>query len=138
VWCLGCSALASVAWAGVGRANAPSGAPGDPPRGPPPEAFQACDGLEQGASCGVTLPDGKEMTGTCRLGPQGEPLACAPDGPPPGRHPPPESFQACSSLEEGESCAFTAPDGVELAGTCAVVPDGSGMACRPNHPSPQR
>ena len=55
-----------------------------PHRGPPPEAFEACSGLAEGAACSVTH-DGRTLTGSCRSGPQGSPLACAPSGPPPER-----------------------------------------------------
>jgi len=132
-WWIGCSVLASLAWTGVGRADAPDGRSDGPPRGPPPEAIQACNGLQAGASCSVTFGDGAQMSGTCRAGPQGEAAACAPNGHPGRFHPPPEAIQACSSLQDGVACSFTAPDGAELSGTCRTAPDGSGMACAPNH-----
>ena len=53
--------------------------------GPPPEALQACSGAQAGASCSFTLPDGLQVAGTCRAGPDGAALACAPSQPPPQR-----------------------------------------------------
>lgn len=58
----------------------------EPPRHEPPQAFDACKSLTEGAACSVTF-NGHSMTGTCRKGPHGESqLACVPErplGPPP-------------------------------------------------------
>jgi len=61
--------------------------PGDrppPPPFPPREAVDACTGLAAGAACSFAI-DGRTLTGTCRVGPDGSgPTACAPaDMPPP-------------------------------------------------------
>jgi hypothetical protein len=54
---------------------------------PPPEAFDACDGLAAGDACAFDL-DGHHVEGTCKSGPEGDgPLACAPDQPPPPPQP---------------------------------------------------
>lgn len=59
-----------------------------PHRGPPPEALAACKDASEGATCSFTHRD-HSITGTCSHGPDGKgPLACKPDGPPPG--PPPD------------------------------------------------
>lgn len=60
------------------------------PHGPPPEAITACENHEAGDACSVTTPDDKTIAGVCRGRPDGGegPLACVPNGPPPG--PPPE------------------------------------------------
>ena len=48
-------------------------------------ASMACDGAEEGAACAFDLDD-HEVTGTCRLPPQPETLACVPaDHRPPPR-----------------------------------------------------
>jgi hypothetical protein len=65
----------------------PAGPPPGPPpgrhHGPPPGAFEACSGANDGDACSVKLPD-HEMKGICApFGDQG--LACRPSGPPPGR-----------------------------------------------------
>jgi hypothetical protein len=48
--------------------NTPPGNGSGRPPGPPPEAFQACSGKASGASCSMTMPDGKTLTGTCEAG----------------------------------------------------------------------
>ena len=51
-------------------------------RGPPPQAFEACADLAEGAACGF---DGRrgEVTGTCFVPPRGEDtLVCAPEDAP--------------------------------------------------------
>lgn len=63
----------------------------EPPHGPPPipaEAFQACDGRTEGASCEVQFR-GETLSGTCVPAPAnaGKRLMCRPKTlpPPPGR-----------------------------------------------------
>lgn len=51
---------------------------GPPPGGPPPEAFTACDGKNDGAACSHPTPHGT-MTGTCQQ--RGQRLQCVPGGP---------------------------------------------------------
>jgi len=49
-------------------------------RGPPKEAFEACAGLSESASCSVVTPRG-EKAGTCVVAPNNtDELLCAPDG----------------------------------------------------------
>jgi hypothetical protein len=95
-------------------------------RGPPPEALQACSGQAAGAACAFTH-QGKDLTGACRAGPRGEPLACAPAG---GRGPPPEALAACASASAGASCSVNLK-GESLSGTCEPGPQGEALACRP-------
>jgi len=45
--------------------------------GPPPEAIQACSGHQDGDSCTFTHA-GREITGSCRTGPDGKNAACFP------------------------------------------------------------
>lgn len=100
---------------------------------PPPEALQACSGLQDGAPCSFTHHD-HQVSGTCRTGPQGEAPACFPTKPFYGHHsPPPEALQACSGLQDGTACSFT-HNGHEISGTCRTAPDGKGPACLPTHP----
>ena len=102
-----------------------------PPRGPPPEALQACNGLSEGAACAFTHRD-RNLTGTCRTGPEGGALACAPAGLGPGGHhgPPPESLAACQGQTEGGTCSFTV-EGHAMTGTCRTGPPGAPLACAP-------
>ncbi len=103
----------------------------DPPqhRGPPQEALTACSGLNEGSACGFTF-NGKNLTGQCRKGPNGEAAACFPEG---GRHhgPPPEAIEACSGKSEGTACAVSF-DGKSVNGTCSKGPHGGEtVACKP-------
>lgn len=56
----------------------PSSDDGKQRRGPPPEAFTACESKSQGDSCTVSTPKG-ELSGTCEM-PKGDKLVCAPEG----------------------------------------------------------
>lgn len=47
-------------------------------RGPPPEAIEACEALEEGASCTVVTRRRGELTGTCDV--RRELLVCVPEG----------------------------------------------------------
>lgn len=51
-----------------------------PPR-PPPEALAACANLQDGQACSFVTPNGSTISGHCKPGPNGEPLACAPPRP---------------------------------------------------------
>ena len=58
-------------------------------RGPPPEAIEACASQVEGDACGFSDRRGEDLSGTCMVPPRGETsLACAPEGGPPGHHPP--------------------------------------------------
>jgi hypothetical protein len=103
---------------------------------PPAEALAACNGLSEGTACGFTR-DGKNLTGTCRNGPNGEQAACMPafrGGPGgPGPHgPPPEALAACTNQTAGAACSFSHHDR-SLTGTCKAPPEGSNgaLACAP-------
>lgn len=66
------------------QSGPPGGGEGGERRGPPPEALEVCETLEEGAACSF---EGRKGTaeGTCEAPPQGEgELACRPaDAPPP-------------------------------------------------------
>jgi hypothetical protein len=106
--------------------------------GPPPEAFQACNELEEGAACSFTHHE-HQISGMCRAGTEGKPALCVPNHPPHGAFgyfgPLPEALQACSGLEQGAPCNFTR-DGNQVTGTCRSRP-GKPAACRPSHSAPQ-
>ena len=102
-------------------------------RGPPPEALQACSSLSEGAACNFAH-HGHDVSGTCRAGPKGEALACAPAH----RGPPQEALAACSGQAQGAACSF-AIEGKTINGTCFSPPDGAAPACRPEGgPPPPR
>ncbi|HEY3449707.1 MAG TPA: hypothetical protein VGK67_25355 [Myxococcales bacterium] len=66
-----------------GPADKPAAcAPNDLPppgehRGPPPAALDACKSLRDGDSCSFSI-DGRDVKGSCRSGPEGQPAACMP------------------------------------------------------------
>jgi hypothetical protein len=104
-----------------------------PPPAPPPEALQACQGVQDGAACTFTSGD-SDVTGTCRTGPDGQASACFPARP---HGPPPEAFQACQSLAEGTACTVTL-HGQSMSGTCRSGPrGGERLACAPVRPPGQ-
>ena len=45
--------------------------------GPPPAALDACKSLRDGDTCSFSI-DGREVKGSCRTGPEGQPAACLP------------------------------------------------------------
>ncbi|MFT3713393.1 MAG: hypothetical protein QM817_37530 [Archangium sp.] len=106
---------------------------------PPAEALAACNGLADGTACGFTI-NGKNLTGTCRSGPNGEQAACFPAGGPggpggPGGHhrgPPPEATAACANQTAGATCSFSHHDRT-VSGTCKAPPDNASgaLACAP-------
>jgi hypothetical protein len=134
-WWAGGWILAGLVYGYSQNANAAADGPNEPRtfRGPPAEALQACSGLQSGAACSFTIHE-HQVTGTCRSGPQGEALACAPNRPPHLHFgPPPEAVQACSGLDVGATCNFTV-NGKELNGTCRQGPEGKPAACFPSPP----
>ena len=101
-------------------------------RGPPQEALAACTGLSEGAACAFTH-DTHNISGTCRTGPNGGAVACAPAGGPGGmghRGPPPEALAACSGKAESDACSVTLR-GQAMTGTCRKGPGGEAVACMP-------
>jgi hypothetical protein len=50
-------------------------------RAPPAEVYEACGAKAEGASCSVRMHD-REISGTCGKEPNGERLACRPEGGP--------------------------------------------------------
>ncbi|MFK8030602.1 MAG: hypothetical protein AB8G18_10205 [Gammaproteobacteria bacterium] len=55
-------------------------------RGPPPEAIEACSGMEEGSICSFSGRRGDEVQGSCIVIPNdSETVACAPEGGPRSR-----------------------------------------------------
>ena len=52
-------------------------------KGPPPEAYTACEGKSEGDTAEFVSPRGDTVTGTCEQ--EGDRLVLRPDNPPPGR-----------------------------------------------------
>jgi hypothetical protein len=116
---------ATVICSSTGLAHEPGG------HGPPQVAVDACASLKAGDSCSFTI-DGRAIDGTCRAGPDGRAVACAPNGfpmgPPHRRGPPQAAMQACAQLKAGDTCSFSV-DGQTLDGVCRAGPDGGAIAC---------
>lgn len=113
------------------------------------EFVSACSGKTSGSDCVYSLPDGSEVYGTCFS--PASPSACGPgytasdkcimcgesdptqgnDG---SNSPAKEnaSVAACDDKDEGDSCAFTSPDGNKMAGFCE---DQGAGACGPDFDS---
>lgn len=49
-------------------------------RTPPQQALTACENQSQGSSCSFTMPNGREINGSCITPPNSTELACAPQG----------------------------------------------------------
>ncbi len=54
-------------------------------RGPPPEAIDACEGMKANDPCNFTGRHDDTIEGTCLAPPDGDQLACVPEGGPPER-----------------------------------------------------
>ena len=61
----------------------PSGPEREGPPRPPPEAIQACEGMDSGEACAFTGRQGETLSGTCFTPASDKPLACRPDNAPP-------------------------------------------------------
>lgn len=48
--------------------------------GPPPEAFEVCKNLTEGAACRFKGRRGEDVKGKCETSPRDELLICAPEG----------------------------------------------------------
>ena len=83
---MGIAVAGSLVLAFTYTVQAQRGGGSGPRRGPPQEAFAACDGKSEGDSCSVETPRGT-LEGTCGRPPRGEDerLVCMPprgEGPP--------------------------------------------------------
>lgn len=100
------------------------------------EAQAACTGAELGTACAFTAPNGETRQGVCGEDGSGQmSCQCQGDRQGRGRHrwgPPPEALAACAEAAEGEHCAFTARNGMDLEGRCGASPHGE-MVCRPDN-----
>lgn len=90
--------------------------PGGDRRGPPPEMLKACIGKSSGDSCSTIDPHDQSVAGTC-FAPQARPLACRPQGGPPGS----EGGKQDAGPQTGAH-----PQGTEIAATRA---DTSAILC---------
>lgn len=104
-------------------AGSPPPAPADGKQerhhGPPPEAYQACEGKAAGNEAKLTGPGGEEVKGVCEDDGAGK-LVLRPTHPGKNaRHgPPPEAYQACEGKAEGSEARMTTPRGEVVGGVC--------------------
>ncbi|MCP3941945.1 MAG: hypothetical protein GY710_10745 [Desulfobacteraceae bacterium] len=120
--------------------------PMDGHKGPPPEAYTACENKSTGDTAQFTGPDGKSVTGTCEQ--EGDRLVLRPDNPPGGKNsenrqsmgghkgPPPEAYTACENKTAGDTAKFTGPDGRSVTGTCEQ--EGDRLVLRSDNPPDDR
>jgi hypothetical protein len=99
-------------------------------RGPPPEAYTACESKAVGDDCTVSLHD-VTVDGKCDVFGSDTRLSCRPNHPPPI---PQAAFDACRDKKEADACTVTF-DGHTIEGTCEQGP-GDGLSCRPSGPPP--
>ncbi|MCP4747269.1 MAG: hypothetical protein GY874_14185 [Desulfobacteraceae bacterium] len=102
-------------------------------QGPPPEAYEACEGKSAGETAQFTDARGETLTGTCEQ--EGDQLVLRPEGQEPGereqgQHKPPlEAYEACEGKSAGETAQFTNSNGETISGTCEQ--DGDQLVLRP-------
>ncbi len=109
---------------------------GEPPCGPPPEAYKACEGKSVGSRSEFASPRGDNVAGVCLNDGSGK-IVLRPDRPPgdeTGGHrgPPPEAYQVCVGKTAGSAAQFTGPRGGAIRGTC--VAEGERLVLRPHNP----
>lgn len=111
--------------------------------GPPPAAFDACNGKATGEACTVKFDD-KQLDGKCAAPPpdaEDKRSFCAPEGGPGGHGPggrphgppPAEALAACDGKTEGATCDVVF-DGGTRSGNCITPPPASGekrLVCAP-------
>ena len=102
-------------------------------QGPPPEAYEACEGKSAGDEAELITPRGETITGTCEE--EGDLLVLRPDNPrgrSGGRHhsPPPEAYEACEGKSAGDEAEFVNRRGETITGTCEE--EGDQLVLRPD------
>lgn len=107
--------------------------------GPPPEAYEACEGKTAGDTAEVVTPNGDTITGTCEE--EGDTLVLKPDniqGGPGGKHhaPPAEAIEACDGKNAGDTAEFVNDRGDTITGTCEQ--HGDQLVLRPDNQPPGR
>jgi hypothetical protein len=104
----------------------------EPPLGPPPEAYKACEGMSLGGKTEFVNPRGETVAGVCQNDGSGK-IVLRPDHTPGERHgPPPEAYQVCVGKTSGNAAQFTGPKGEIIQGTCQA--EGERLVLRPYHP----
>ena len=97
----------------------------EPPRGPPPELVEACQGKNVGDSCSLVF-GGRPVQGVCRRG-RNDIIMCGPGDN--AAEPPAEMFDACKGKTEREAC-LSPIEGHDVPGHCTRW-RGNRLLCRP-------
>lgn len=112
-------------------------------RGPPPEAYTACENKADGDTAQFENPRGKTVIGTCEQ--EGEKMVLRPNNRRGGKGmggsnrggqgnrrkgPPPEAYTACENKADGDTAQFESPRGETVTGTCEQ--DGEKLVLRPD------
>lgn len=123
---------------GAGSQENSSSESGRQRRGPPPEAYTACENKADGDTAQFVNRRGKTLVGTCEQ--VGEKLVLRPNnrkgGNGKGGHgnrrkgPPPEAYTACENKTDGDTAQFESPRGETVTGTCEQ--EGEKMVLRPD------
>lgn len=110
-------------------------------RGPPPEAYTACEGKSAGATAEMATPRGETLTGTCEAGRDGKlvlrPERSGNNSNGKRRGPPPEAYTACDGKNSGDRSQLTTPRGEVLTGSCEEDQEGK-LVLRPDRPKGDR
>ena len=102
-------------------------------QGPPPEAYEACEGKSAGNEAEFVNRRGETITGTCEE--EGDQLVLRPDNPK-GRSggrrhgPPPEAYEVCEGKSAGDEAEFVNRRGETITGTCEE--EGDQLVLRPD------
>ena len=102
-------------------------------QGPPPEAYEACEGKSVGDEAEFVNPRGETVTGTCEE--EGNQLVLRPDNFK-GRFgkrrqgPPPEAYEACEGKSAGDEAEFVNRRGETITGACEEK--GDQLVLRPD------
>ena len=104
-------------------------------QGPPPEAYEACEGKSLGDEAEFVNRRGETVTGICEQ--RGDQLILLSDnfkGCSGGRRhgPPPEAYEACEDKSVGDEAEFVNPRGETVTGTCEE--EGEQLVLRPDNP----
>ena len=109
-------------------------------RGPPPEAYTACEGKNAGDTAQFENRRGETVSGTCEnhngilvLRPEGKQTSNNKRG---RRVPPPEAYTACEGKSAGDTAQFENQRGETVSGICQE--DNGKLALRPNRPQRQQ
>ena len=110
-------------------------------RGPPPEAYTACEGKSAGATAEMVTPRGETLTGTCEAERDGK-LVLRPERSGKNNNgkrsgPPIEAYTACEGKSSGDSSQLTTPRGETLSGSCEEDREGK-LVLRPDQPRSRR